>query len=185
MKAEQIAERACTCHPDDAPTPCAHKYALSACLRTSYEALQVENERLKTDAADWAKADADDEILITSLQSQLSEREGEVERDNRDIEKQNAEIRALKARLNTAETEVARVKKVLHECETEAGITALQLDRRANTAEAALKNATELLPYLVAFTGDLGLAGLDHITREIAAQEGRRLIATLNQPGAE
>lgn len=33
--------RACPCHPDDAPTPCQHGYALSVCLRSAL----LENER--------------------------------------------------------------------------------------------------------------------------------------------
>lgn len=30
-----LRTRPCTCHPSEAPTPCAHQYALSECLRAA------------------------------------------------------------------------------------------------------------------------------------------------------
>ena len=40
----EYRERACTCHPDEAPRPCPQKYAYSECVLA---ALRAENERLQ------------------------------------------------------------------------------------------------------------------------------------------
>lgn len=47
-------ERACTCHPDEAPRPCPQRYAYSECvLAAENERLRAANERLREELSDF------------------------------------------------------------------------------------------------------------------------------------
>ena len=41
-----MTERECTCHPDEAPRPCQHRYALTACYAARTRQLEGENKAL-------------------------------------------------------------------------------------------------------------------------------------------
>jgi hypothetical protein len=82
-------ERRCTCHPDDAPVPCHHKYALHDCLRscdewieakdTTITRLTAEVERLKAICKHAAETIVEQEHDLNAHYDRVAELEAALE----------------------------------------------------------------------------------------------------------